>query len=715
MKFWVKAITDHNVQEQLLVKASNSLELMMELGRLLNTHVTWMSVSDFQTQVVEKLNNGAEILTVKVVTSKMAGQLCDGETSFTGIEPYIQHPAPAQAEHSQVSCKEDEDWPFSLRSPCVSERRANARPSTACQSLLITPPVDQICLTRNDLELILHSLHAGAYADVVSGCFVRIRERKEYALYQIIRISNSVNLLLDMIHYEEVRPLEAVSNAPPVTKEVNTWSKKMISASRPFMAPGFVEAKLGDLDSLLRAARTALQDQVVQTGTFTSPTPPAVGRDPQGRRRHLSLFARSRMYPYFSLGRLVLKINDVLLHAQIHIIEEPEADSFDFVLFATRHSNSGSEKVRLSDFAGCMIELNKGGESPVMVSDRDMTVKGYEVFCAPQKWDCQYVALGRIQPSFDNVPYFDESKKYVQKFTVLTGRFLTGLFNLPTSTALPIPTWAQTEGVSARIIRPHLVVHREQLHVFYLVRIVASHPPLSSNSSRVWGGSLLGGVNVSGDGASIGNGSGDDKNAADAATTSIGNVSYEGSFAENSVAGVCRYGLAHAVSTDPKLRTWKLLTEKEPLFPYSHFMPVFTAASISPFPVVRDSEDVASTPLKTGEKVLQLLWHEEDFASRQAAASTHRYSRNFLSLSPNNSNRVLLPFEHLVNTHEEALPEHWVQEPCYSSMRTDVDSLRVGVASLSLCEHDGATFAACVQQDVHQNSTLTVLPVMNGS
>ncbi|ESL10438.1 hypothetical protein TRSC58_01829 [Trypanosoma rangeli SC58] len=713
MKFWVKAITDDNVQEQLLVEASNSLELMMELSRLLNTNVTWMSVSDFQTQVVEKLNSGAEILPVKVVTSKMPGMLYDGETSFTGSEPHTQHPAAVQAEHSQVLCKEDEDWTFSLRSPCVSEKGTNARPSTASQSLLITPPVDQICLTRNDLELILHSLHASAYANLVSGCFVRVRERKEYALYQIIRPSNNVNLLLDMIHYEEVRPLEVVSNAPPVTQEVNTWSKKMISASRPFMAPGFIEAKLGDLDSVLRAARNTLQDQIVQTSTFTSPTPPAVGRDSQGRRRYLGLFARSRMYSYISLGRLVLKINDALLHAQIYIIEEPEADTFDLVVFATRHSNSESEKARLSDFAGCMIELNKGGELPVVVSDRDVTVKGYEVFCAPQKWDCQYVALGGIQPSVDNVPYVDESKTYVQKFTVLTGRFLTGLFNLPTSTALPIPTWAQAEGVSARIIRPHLVVHREQLHVFYLVRIVASHPPLSSSSSRVWGGSFLGGANFSGDGASIGNGSGDDKNAADAVTAPIGNVSHEGSFAENSVTGVCRYGLAHTVSTDPKLRTWKLLTEKEPLFPYSHSMPVFTAASTSPFPVVRDYEDAASTPSKAEEKVLQLLWYEEDFVLRQMAASTHRSSRHLPSLGPNSCNRVLLPFKHLVNTHEEALPEHWVQEPCYSPMRMDVDSLRVGVASLSLCEHGGDTFAACVQQDVHQRPTLTVLPVVN--
>ncbi|RNF17563.1 uncharacterized protein Tco025E_04754 [Trypanosoma conorhini] len=360
-----------------------------------------------------------------------------------------------------------------------------------------------------------------------------------------------------------------------------------------------------------------------------------------------------------------------------------------------------------------MITLSKGGESPVMVSDRDVTVKGYEVFCPPQKWSGQYVTLAQIQPSVDNVPYLDESKKSLQEFTVLSGRFLAGLFNLPTNTLLPIPAWAQTEGISAHITRPHLVVHREQLHVFYLVRMLGPHPPQRSSSFRMRGGSALGGANVSGEGASIGNGSSEEKVAADAATAPTGNLSHESSFAENSVAGVCRYGLAHAVTTDPKLRTWKLLTEKEPLFSCSHFMPVFTAASTSSFLVVRDSEEDASPPSRSGERTLQLFWYEEDFALRHAAASTHRSTRRSLPLGPNNSNRILLPFEHLVNTHEEALPEHWVQEPCYSSVRMGADSLKVGVSSLSFCEHDGATFAACVQHDAHQRLTLTVLPVTN--
>ncbi|RNF17562.1 uncharacterized protein Tco025E_04753 [Trypanosoma conorhini] len=344
MKFWVKAITDDNVQEQLLVKANNSPELMRELSRLLNTHVTWMSVSDFQTQVVERLDGGAEILPVKVVTSKAAGQPQDGEASFTSSEPHPQHPAPAPAELSQVVCKEDEEWPFSLRSPSLSEAGISARPSSAGQSLLLTPPVDQICLTRKDIELLLHPSHANAFVNVVSGCFVRIRGRQDYDVYQIIRPSNGVDLLLDMIHYEETRPLEVVSNAPPVPQEVSTWSKKMISASRPFMPPGFIEAKLGDLNSAMRAARPSLQDQSLQTNAVTPPTPPAVGRELQGRRRQLSLFARSRMYPYISLGRLIIKTNDVLLHPQIYILEEPEADTFELVLFATRYSNSGNKK-----------------------------------------------------------------------------------------------------------------------------------------------------------------------------------------------------------------------------------------------------------------------------------------------------------------------------------------------------------------------------------
>ncbi|KAF8298778.1 hypothetical protein TcYC6_0074520 [Trypanosoma cruzi] len=710
MKFWVKAITDDSFQEQLLVKASNLPELTKELSRLLNTHVTWMSVSDFQTQVVEKLKSGVEILPVKILTSKMAGQPHDGETSFVCSEPYTQHATPAQVDISQTSSKEDEAWPFSSRSPSLSEAGVVARPSSASWALLDIPQVDRICLFRKDIELLLHPSFGGTYVDIVAGCFVRIRERQDYGLYQIIRLINNMELLLDIIHYEETRSIGVVSNAPPVPQEVSTWGKKMVSAHRSFMAPGFIEDKLGDIDSAMRAARATLQDQYFQMGITPPLTPPAHARDSSGQHRRRTLLARTRMYPFISLGQLVLETNDVLLHAQVSVIEEPETDASDLVLFATRHTNSGKEKTRPSDFAGCMLTINKSGEPPVIVSDRDVTVKGYEVFCPPQKWDCQYVTLGQIQPSVDSILYFDDDKKYTQEFTVLSGNLFGGLFNSPTTTMLPIPVWAKTEGVSAHIIRPHLVLHREKLHVFYIVRMLGPHPPHRSSLFRVKGCGGLG-AQVSGEESSIANVASDEKKAVDTSPTSVGNASCDGSFCENAMVGVCRYSLAHAVCLDPELHSWKLVTEKGPLFSCFYSMPIFTVAST--FYAKQDSDEACSTPLKNKQKVLQILWYEEDFILRQPSALTYRPSRLSLPSSSTISNRASLPFERLVNSHEEVLPEHWVQEPCYSPLRVDVESLRVAVASLSLFESYSTTFAACLQRDDKQRSVLTVLPLTN--
>ncbi|KEG08432.1 hypothetical protein DQ04_07201030 [Trypanosoma grayi] len=712
MKFWVKAIMDDNVQEQLLVSANNSEELVWELGNLLHAPVTWMSVSDFQTQVVDKLNSGADIVTVKLTTLKAATQPQDIDSSFTPPEGRTQRATPAQPGLAQALCREEEEWVPLSRSPSQSESGTHVRPAVLSRLMFDMSHIDRICLRRDDVELLLHPTHNGAYHSVVSGCFVRIRERQDYSLYQIVRPVSSVELVLDMIHYEETRRTEVVSNALPVLPEVNAWGRKMVAASRNFVTAGFVEAKVGDVDSSLRSARAATataspEPLFAQCLTGPPPTPPANGKDFCGRRCRATVLSLPRTFLHASPGRVPLKTNDALLHAQVCVVEEPEKDDYNIVLFASRLSNGGKKKPRLSDFAGCMITMGKGRNSGI-VSDRDVTEKGYEIFCAPQRWGCNYVTLAQIRPSVGDAPYFDEAGNQLQDFTVLWGRFVTGLFNPPTIATLPIPAWAQADGVSAFVVRPHLVAHREQLHVFYLIRMVGVNPSRHSSFSRGNAGDVC---DASlGTGSIAGNTSCDRTNS-NGPMAAPGGASRSGSPHSSVAAGGCRYGLAHAVATDDKLRTWQLVSEKNPLFSCANTAPVFTAASTCQTEAVREGDGAGVVSSSPPEKVLQVLWHEEEHSVQRPALSFRRSPGSSVSLNTSMSVRAPLPFERWVNAHQDVLPDLWVQEPSFSAVRVDSDALRLGVASLSLYEHDGVLFAACVQMDSRQKSTVATVPV----
>ncbi|ORC91636.1 uncharacterized protein TM35_000052320 [Trypanosoma theileri] len=714
MKFWVKAITDDNVQEQLLVNASNSNELARELSALLHTHVTRMSVTDFQSQVLDKISSGADIITVKIFTAKTTGQPSEMDGSFTQFDVRTQRGTPAQSDIFQMSYRDEEDWIGSSRSPSITDSVPRVRPSISCRLTLDVPSIDRICLWRDDIELLLNESHGGAYHDVVRGCFARIREKHNYNLYQIVKPVNNVELLLDFIYYEEIRRTEVVSNAVPVQQEINAWGKKMITASRPFVTIGFIAAKVGDIDSAIRSAKAATEEISIQTlAAAPPPTPPANRIGKYGRRGRNTIISQPRVFSYVSQGPILLKTNDTLLHAQLSVVEEPEKSDFEFVLFATRHANSTKKKPRLSDFSGCMITLPKEHFSGV-VKDRDVTEKGYEIFCSPQRWDCHYVSLGQIRPSVDDTPYYDDANNLQQDFTLLSGRFMTGLFDTPIVITLPIPLWAQVEGYSAYILRPHLVVHKDKLHVFYLIRTSEVH---SSPRSSVSHGNMIDANNsLLCNAGSPGNTSTENKVLPpEGSKASPGCNSHNGSFHSAPITDIYHYGLAHAVSCDPKMRTWQIISEKTPLLSCSCTIPVFTVASTSPCDAMRDvSINVGagvSSSASSSEKVLQILWYEEESPLQRSNISLRPSPCSIMSLSTSLSNRVALPFERWVNSHEDTLSDAWVREPSFSTVRIDADSAKSGVASLSLCEHDGVVMAAWVQMDTHSRSTLTVVPL----
>ncbi|CCD12768.1 unnamed protein product [Trypanosoma congolense IL3000] len=313
-----------------------------------------------------------------------------------------------------------------------------------------------------------------------------MRWRQGYSLYQIVRPVSNELLVFDMIHYEEMHGMEVVSNAPPVAQEVSTWGKRMRAASRPFVTPGFIEAKVGDVDSALRTARgVSLDRSVLQPHTMITPsTPPVSGGDSYVRRARKTITAHSHSLALFSFDRLLLRTNDTLLHSQVCVLCEPERDNFNVVIFASRLSNTHAGKPRRSDFAGCMITLDKDSRVPGVSADRDITEKGYEMLCPPQWWGRRYIALGRQRPAATNVPYCDSRGTWRQDYTVLSGRFLTSLFNPPTSTSLPLPLWACGEGVAVTVMRPHLVVHHKKLHVFYLIQVVTTPSVRSVSGDR---------------------------------------------------------------------------------------------------------------------------------------------------------------------------------------------------------------------------------------
>ncbi|KAG8348158.1 hypothetical protein TRVL_01007 [Trypanosoma vivax] len=364
--------------------------------------------------------------------------------------------------------------------------------------------------------------------------------------------------------------------------------------------------------------------------------------------------------------------------------------------------------MRLSDIAGCMMRLAKCGQMSIVASDRDVTEKGYEMLCPPLRWDCRYITLGVERLRSDGLPYLNSCGTWVQDFTLLSGRFFSNLFNPPIATSLPIPAWAQGEGISALIWRPHLVAHKGKLHLFYLIRLVGSYLPqcsvLCADTRGTSAATAVAGTRDA------------DRHVDSVPMDQSQFVKAEDTGAELNNYSFCgdnvQFSLAHAVSRDDSLHTWSTVTESAPLLSCYSKAPLFTVASVPPLDFHTVGPGISPKRVAgPTENVLQLLWYEED-ASEQWSAASPYISPTLCKLTGGNfGNRVPLPFQRWVNAHSDAEPECWEREPSYSSIRVDPDFMKSSVSSLSLYEHEGTVFVASVQQDAHQRTLLMSVPL----
>lgn len=303
--------------------------------------------------------------------------------------------------------------------------------------------------------------------------------------------------------------------------------------------------------------------------------------------------------PVSVVCRSVVSLNDTLLNGWLlqHAVED---GSFEYLLFGTRQSNPKARRSRVSDYAGCCISLvdediedpeesceppkdrdalsSRGGKQLFHETlrlttdvDRDVTVKGFLVHCAPQLFRGTFVALasyakdhiehkgvcGSERESPGTSPHRpavgDDSVSVASsagtvsvtvsvagaptlgaptewrnayEFLVLSGRDVTSLYNPPYKTYLPIPSWGAPMSSPHAVLRPQLVFASSALHVFYLVALAQ---PLIAEPAE---------------GAS--------------------SHHHHGTHPKVHAPPLL-YGLAHAVCQDGRLSQWTLLTPKEPI------------------------------------------------------------------------------------------------------------------------------------------------------
>lgn len=326
MKFWIKAIVDKNDQEQLLVSADSLDELHTELEELLGITIKWMSVKDFQRDVVEKLNDSTKIISIIVRTSSndqppsaASSRLAGGEDNASCVSSKIQgdkpvvrrskvDPAvpmpnspslsvsnglkkmggrPSSAEGTSnsrpVSVDKSVDCLFSTSQEMNSTMAPFARRVSAIKKPSSDEPqIQKVCLTRDQVVKFLDVRWRKQYTSVVTGCFVRIRELHGYFVYQIAEITVEGEVVLDRIYSKDKRGLDTISNTKPMKDEIRAWTKKMASCSRAYPTYGFIEAKHGDLSTALRCinSREELEDSGSPVENVFRNSSPAIGGMP---------------------------------------------------------------------------------------------------------------------------------------------------------------------------------------------------------------------------------------------------------------------------------------------------------------------------------------------------------------------------------------------------------------------------------------------------
>jgi len=467
MKFWVKAIGE-GIQEQLLVRAENCEELQAQLTRLLHVPVTHMSITDFATQVVERVGSGADIITVRVTVGNVA-------TEHSGVfdvpAPITESPAPLSRSSSSMG-----NGPQNLGGGSASRRNS----ATAVgEALMDRPQIEKICLRRSDVvRFVEDNLRAS-----LEGCFVRVKDTigPAYSVVQVVAVQNDTHVSLDLIHVTETRNIDALSNSAPTTDECKKWCHRMIGASRSLVTPGFVEAKYSDIESELR---------MNQLASTPSPPPSLTRRaspvsldydslhhspplsESKARKRLLSHDHAATVLVKPPLQKNLIKTNDVWIGAMLIQPDEPHARKY---FIGTRYSNTRSKHERASDCAGAALLFND--DLSVVELDRDITPKGYQIAGSPQRWRGSYWAASCSSVPPDPTP---EPRGHIMDLMALSGRDVCALYNDPIPFTIPLPRWATS---ACRVSPPQLLSRKDTLHLFLLCNMAPTPMNLRRGST----------------------------------------------------------------------------------------------------------------------------------------------------------------------------------------------------------------------------------------
>ena len=648
MKFWVKVVGDNDFQEQLLVNAENLEELRSQLELLLGVAVDEMSVHDFVSQVGDKLTSGADIITIRIKqrpkTVAMSFSATSDKSSRSGsvsgnvaFSPATKPPTMTLEvlEDSTVESTSMAIPSGTKRSPSVPG--GDQTPKSSRRPSFDALPVEKICLLRSELEMLIHPSIRQTMDDCIEGCFVRIKEVTQTSSsgYQLAQVA-SVNamhdqILVDLVHYMELRHIDTVSNSHPPLEEVRAWVKKMIAASRPLVTEGFIEAKHGEVESCLSKAKNILSSTTNQgdpgrsggdsDGSSNTTTPVPAGRLMMRRATIAALLLPDHAclsLPKPPLGKSLLRSNDQVTCGSIC----QSTDQQHHLLFYSRRSNSKSKHPRVSDYAGAAMCFHDsfGG----VMYDRDVTVKGYEVHGTPQLWHGNFVCLGTEIGS--------TSKE--NTFHLISGRDVTSLYNPPIVVLVPIPVFAMP---GATAMSPQLVADKERMHLFFVVDCDSNHSPTSTVARELMY----------------------KKDHKDSRKKINNN---DKSF----------IGLVHAISSDPALHNWSLISVECPIFA-SPSAPLYHASC-------------APRAFNQPELVLTLVWCDGGAGA--------------------------LPIKKYINTDEHFSEGAWAPVRCVSAV-AEGEWRASGLRSISYFTFHQLPYVACVGEDHKHRSSLVFFPVVD--
>jgi hypothetical protein len=726
MKFWVKAVGTgggEDLQEQLLVTADSCEDLHRQLEALLNVSILQISVTDFASQVVDRISSGADIITVRIIRGSSSGLGAASATGLSrkdsggfqrrdsglsaasvaaaaaavggggaapssgaleygrrgsspvGVDPFeltagssltdIAHAMPqwsagSGADGSKKGSGAAPQTPVNERSSFVvggSSAKRGGGPNTAGESssgiFSDIPSIDKICLKRADLGMLLGIRFQAAFHDAITGCFVRVKDTQGpgYSVVQVVGVHGELQVVVDMIHFVEMRQLDSISNSSPSHDEVKAWGRKMIAASRSLVTDGFVEAKLSDLKSSLRTAQVAANPSPPPTGGGSSRALSVSGQDSDGGalnpvgagsqspspetqvsrlRRKQTIAPHNNHDPFRQLvGKNLVRTNDAWSGSML------VTEDSDVVFFGTRQSNCRSKHQRPSDFSGAMMTFNGSGDFAVE-ADRDATIKGYCVAGTPQMWRGMYVLLALPAPaqtlggegisphassgSGNAVGPVDLAESFSCDVTLLSGRDISALMNPPLKCMLPVPRWSAGGPLQAP---PQIIAFRDEVHAFYLMPMLPS--PVAGHRRLTVSGAVI--------------------------------------------------GVAHAVSSDPKLQQWSVVSQDAPI----------VISAVSDMPLFHVSRSVPRVPATltlspdrgADRESLTLLWCDDANTSSHLTPPRRRLSAGNTPTLPTPPPSVNPTSDHVatvskyVNSDGQTRAASWSPVPIVCSIGTE--------------------------------------------